>query len=185
MRQWFKSRAAVMFGCGLSVGLLVGVGMLVGSIAALKSQPQTGLQFPLQKLQAVATHGGESFAMATGPISDGMEGVFFLDFLTGDLQGYVMSSRGVMGGAFAHNIVQDLGVEKGKKPQFLLATGTASFRGNTQMAGCIVYVCDANTGRFVAYGLPWSRQAEAVAAAQRNRMVLLGAGKVREAVADQ
>ncbi len=41
---------------------------------------------PETVLNASASHGGETFAMATGPVDADVEGLFMLDFLTGELQ---------------------------------------------------------------------------------------------------
>ncbi len=176
-----------MFASGLAVGLLVGVGMMVGALSARWFDAR-GLALPVaeMKLHAVATDSGQDFSMCTGPIADGMEGVFFLDFLTGDLQCMVPNSRtGLVGGAYKHNIMADLNIEAGatKKPQFLMVTGMATFRTQTsdpRPADCILYVADASTGNWVAYSLPWSRPLANVGAAQRGALIKIGGGKARE-----
>jgi hypothetical protein len=117
------------------------------------------------KLHAMATNSGDTFSMCTGAIADGMEGVFFLDYLTGDLQCMVPNARtGRVGGAYKYNVMADLNVEAGaeKKPQFLMV------------------VADATTGNWVAYSLPWSRQLAATGAPQGGTLLKIGAGKARE-----
>lgn len=188
MRRFTLRRGWLSFGAGLTAGLLVGVGLLIGGIVGSRSgstaDASSGLSFPVSQLHATATHGGETFAIATGTITPEVEGVFFLDYLTGDLQCQVVSVRFLqLAGAFKHNVIADLGVEKGKKPQFLLATGQAQFRstgGAIQFAGSIVYVADANTGNWAAYALPWNRQAEVAGATQVFPMKLIGGGKARD-----
>jgi len=124
--------------------------------------------------------------MCTGPIADGMEGVFFLDFLTGDLQCLVPNSRtGRVGGAYKYNVMADLGVEAGatKKPSFLMVTGVASFRtggGDVRPADSILYVADANSGNWVSYSLPWSRTTAATGQPQGGTLVKIGFGKARD-----
>jgi sulfur carrier protein len=60
-------------------------------------------------------------------------------------------------------VVRDLGIEQGKKPNYAMVTGTVVFQRGTAAravpALCAVYVADANTGNFAAYGLPWDRTA--------------------------
>jgi len=189
MKRWFTpGRRWLSFGGGLTAGLLVGVGLLIGGIFGSQYVSQNrnpeGLNFPVTKLHATATHGGETFAMATGAITPEVEGVFFLDYLTGDLQCQVVSVRFFqLAGVFKHNVLGDLGIEKDKKPSFLLATGAAQFRstgGAIQFAGSIIYVADAKTGNWAAYALPWNRQAEAAGAPQVFPMKLIGAGKARD-----
>lgn len=169
------------FLAGLAAGLLLGAGMLVGVLVTRRAERSA--EFPYQALYASATHGGENFAMATGPIADGVEGVFFLDYITGDLQCWVINPRtGFLGGRFQHNVALDLGVDRSKRPNYLLVTGTADFRtggGAVTPAESVVYVADAHTGRFAAYSLPWNRNAAAVNQGQVAGMVLIGRGAAR------
>ena len=173
MKKWLP------FGAGLGLGLVFGLGMLIGSLAARRQAME--LELPVQALHASATHGSDNFAIATGDISDGVEGIFFLDFLTGELQCHVLNPRtGALGGMFKHNVVADLGIERGKKPQYLMVTGRASFRGSgVRPADSVVYVVDGNTGNFAAYILPWNRQAVNVGVVQANPMKLIGKGRAR------
>ena len=64
---------------GLVIGLIVGIS-LSGVL------PQT-------PVHAVATHGQDSFAIATGLVQDNTEAIYFLDYLTGDLRAAVLSSQ--------------------------------------------------------------------------------------------
>ena len=112
--------------------------------------------FPEIPLQATATDSGETFAIATGYIADGIEGCFFLDFLTGDMQCWVINGRtGGQGGYFVQNVVADLGVEGGRKnPRYLMVTGQATISGGSSAmkpADSLVYVADATTGNFAVY----------------------------------
>jgi len=169
----------LMLVSGLTVGVLVG--LLFG--AALTRNADSGWQFPVTQLHASSTHGGSTMAIATGPIDEGTEGLFVLDFITGEIQCSVLNPRnGQLGGMFKHNVVADLGVEQGKQPKYLLVTGAANFRtggGNMRPAQSVVYVADANTGRYAAYMLPWNRSAAQYNFAQVNPFVLLGKGTAR------
>ena len=63
-----------------------------------------------------------------------------------------------------------------------MVTGTAQFvtgGGNVKPADSLVYVADANTGRYVVYWLPWNRQAQQYLVAQANPMLVLGKGSAR------
>ena len=66
-----------------SRGMWLVVGVVVG-VAVASVWPRT-------MLQAVATDRAENFAIATGSADGEVEGVFTLDFLTGDLTGAVLS----------------------------------------------------------------------------------------------
>lgn len=50
--------------------------------------------WPRQPLHAVATDRAETFAIATGPVDEEVEAVYFLDFLTGTLRAGVLSNQG-------------------------------------------------------------------------------------------
>jgi hypothetical protein len=179
-----RSRGALA--AGFVLGLLVGVGMLIGACATHVWQAAVPATWALPEtaLHASATDSGDTFAIATGSIADGIEGVFFLDFLSGEMQCWVINGRTrTTGGYFVQNVVADLGVEPGRKnPRYLLVTGIAPMqRGSTgfQPADSLVYVADANTGNFAVYAIPWNRQATAANRPQQAPMVLIFRGSAR------
>jgi len=165
---------------GLVGGLLVGMGVLIGS----RTATVTPAIFPEIPLQATATDSGETFAIATGYIADGVEGCFFLDFLSGDMQCWVINGRtGGQGGYFVQNVVGDLGVDGTRKnPRYLMVTGQATISGGSSAmkpADSLVYVADATTGNFAVYTIPWNRQAAAANRAQQSPMKLVFKGAAR------
>jgi hypothetical protein len=173
----------VMSIVGLAIGLLFGLGIMIGALVATSWVGSVRLEFPETALHATATHGGDTMAMATGPIDQGIEGLFVLDFLTGDLQCTVLNpNSGQLGGLYRANVVKDLGVVQNKNPKYLMVTGAANFRvtgGSVRPAQTVVYVADANTGRFVGYWLPWNRNAASYNFAQAYEMIRLGVGTTR------
>ena len=183
-----NARALRWVALGVGLGLLVGLGMTVGTVIGMRaagwSNPPQSAQaaFEEVRLRASGSHGAETLAMATGPIDSDGEGVFFLDFLTGDLQCFVLNPRvGKFTGWFKTNVVKELPVEKGKKPAYVMTTGAWNPRGGTgnQPASCVVYVADSNTGIFAAYSFVWQRNAAAQLATQAAPMVTLDGGKAR------
>jgi hypothetical protein len=174
MRQWI----AVGFSVGVALCLGVAVGLVAGrglsGFSATDDLP----------LHALATHGNDSMAIATGPITDNMEGLVTLDFLTGEMKLFVLSHRTgkfVLGAR--QNVLADLAIEKGKKPAFLLAMGGSTFiQGGAalQPASSTVYVCDANTGNFMAYGIQYSSTAYKSATPSQAVFLKLDAGKARD-----
>jgi hypothetical protein len=147
----------------------------------LIQRSSTRLDLSPMILKADSAASNESFAMATGPIDSDVDGLFTLDFLTGELQCTVVNKRtGQLGGLFRANVVADLGV--GQNTKYLMATGRLSLpRGGyaARVADSIVYVLDTNTGNFVAYGLPWRPEVASIGYAQASAMKLLGQGKAR------
>jgi len=180
---------------GLAAGLLVGVGMLIGSLVTRTAAPATtvassaipqtlnGIPLPPEVLQASATHGGESFAISTGVVSENAEGVFVLDYLTGELSCWVLyAKQGVFGAKYTVNVVADLGVERGKKPQYLIVSGLANFpgpRSGIKPANAVIYVVDGNTGNIAAYGIPWNQAYESAGRPQGGSLSLMASGKIR------
>lgn len=158
-----------MLSTGLAAGLLVGAGMLVGSIAATSSRSTSNIELPETLLHATASHSTDTFAIATGPVGGEMEGLFTLDYLSGDLRCFVLHPRNIGGwaGAFQYNVINDLQLQPGKTPKFLMVTGMGSFRGSSgaasniarNLGGSLVYVMDSNTGNFAVYGVPFNEQA--------------------------
>ncbi|HAY78731.1 MAG TPA: hypothetical protein DCY79_02860 [Planctomycetaceae bacterium] len=179
-------RSWLWLGTGLCLGLCVGLGMMIGTIVAYSSQSQSqSFQLPETLLQATASHGSDQFAIATGPVAPDVEGVFFLDYITGDLTCLVIYPRtGKFGAKYTVNVVADLGIEQGKTPKYVMVTGGADFRaqntGNLRPGGCVVYVADANTGAFVAYGMPWNNAFANTGRPQGGTFSRLGTGKARE-----
>lgn len=171
-------KTSLAFAAGLTLGLALLAGYMLG---VSRSEPT--VQLPDVQLKAMSGYGAENFGMVTGPIDDDGEGVFLLDYTTGDLTCWVINPRtGLYGAGFKRNIVADLKVEKGKKPSFIMATGVLTFRGFAgpiRPANCVVYVCDANSGRFGAYAVPWAPGAAPAGVLQINELKLLNVGEAR------
>jgi len=145
----------------------------------LKSRGPANLQEAV--LHATASHGGTTVAVATGRVSEESEGIFILDYLTGNLQCWVFYPRYQRFGAkFETNITQVLPATK--NAEYLLVTGdsqTTQSSGNARPAGCLVYVVDVKSGMFAAYTLPWNRSAEAAGELQKGLMVSVGYDQYR------
>lgn len=179
----FINRSNGMLAAGMLVGLAVSVVATFGTLAAWGYFNPDKLKLAERQLEAMATHGADSMAIATGYIDEGVEGIFMLDFITGDLTCQVLNPRyGTLGGVFKQNVVLDLGVEQGKQPKYLLVTGGLEVKqniSNLRPAKSIVYVADSNTGHYVAYMLPWNQQIANAGGAQAAPMVAVGRGTVR------
>ena len=151
-----RTRNALLW---VSLGLLLGLSAGLAVHIGIDSRRSTA-RLPLEelKLQASASHGADTFAMATGIVDD-TEAVFMLDYLTGELQCYVINPRTAKFGAmFKTNVWKEMPVAKGKgKPSYVMCTGTWSYKGGSTGGGkfgdCVVYVADANTGDFAAYSV--------------------------------
>ncbi len=161
--------ACVASCCALWVGIQIGG----------KSSPA---EFSLPQLHASASAIGDSMAVATGAVSEDAEGVFFLDFNTGDLQCMVYYPRaGAMGAHYYANVLPALGTA-GKNSKYLMVTGQAIVRAgssNTRPAASLVYITDVTNGTFAAYAVPWDRTAESAGRPQSGQLILVSNGSVR------
>jgi len=177
-RQWIlSSKWLAGFGIGLALSGMLLLGFWLGH---QQRDENTALRELL--LRASTSNSGKTMSMATGPI-DESEGLFILDYLTGELNCFVINPRsgGKFNAQFRTNVVQHLGVEKGT-PDYVMVTGNMDFlRGAAQSrpANCVVYVADARTGNFAAFGLEWNRTLAAAARPQAGALVLLDVGKAR------
>lgn len=141
--------------------------------------------FKAEWLRATATHGGTNLAVCTASAGEEAEGFFALDFLTGDLKGWVYYPRmGGFGGLFATNVIQYLG-PSGKNPEYLLVSGSthsAPSGGNMRAANSLLYVVDAKLGTFVAFTIPWNRSMESSGVQQMNTLLPVGGDIIRPMV---
>ncbi|MBI1904124.1 MAG: hypothetical protein HYS13_23765 [Planctomycetia bacterium] len=140
VRQVFKQR-----------GVWVAVGVAVGVVL--------GAALPHSPIHATASSERETFVICTGMVDGDGEALFTLDSVTGSLRGWVFSP-GVGVTYYEHNVLGDFGVQAGKG-KFAMVTGVQKIRpgpGAAQFASCLLYVAEQDSGKLVAYGIPWSPQ---------------------------
>lgn len=175
--------------CGIALALMLGAAFWVGrqSTSNLVEQSSwNGIprdRVPPEFLSATASHGGTNMAVCTALVGEDAEGFFSLDYLTGDLRGWVYYPRqGAFGGMFMTNVIPQLG--QSKNPEYLLVSGgTAPARlgGNVRLAQSLIYVVDTRSGYFAAYTAPWDRSLEASAGApQGGQLIFVSGGQIRE-----
>ena len=150
-------------------------------------------QRELPKAFAITSQADESFAICTAPIdaTNGIEGIFVLDFATGDLTGGLLNANsGMFATSYKWNVLGDLGFQPGqaKNPRFLLVAGQAELRpnpriGRRQLAPSVIYVTDCTTGATAAYGIPWSPQQANAAGPVMSELVPLDVARPRGPVA--
>lgn len=137
-----------------SRGLWLVAGLMLGLAVA-------GL-WPEKTVHAVATAQQDNLVMCTGPVEEGLEAVFILDPLTGDLKGAVLSPKtGKFLTKYEHNILGDLGEKSIKNQKYLMVTGIADFQrlpGNPQLGATVIYIAEITSGKLLAYGIPWMHQ---------------------------
>ena len=133
---------------GLCTGLLVALGVWLGRLPAASLDHQDVAAQML--LQAGGASQCDRFAACTGPVDDGGEGLFMLDFATGQLTAVVINGRTAsIQARFETNVVAALGAKASDQPRYLLTSGVTDFRrtgGAVRPGASVIYVVDANTG---------------------------------------
>ncbi len=146
----------------------LGIGLVGGLIL-------TGL-WPDTPLHAVATDRCQTYAMATGPVDEETEAVYFLDFLTGNLSAVVLGKQGNGFTAFfQRDVLTDLGVDPSKNPRFMIVTGmTNQLRGMARARPSLaaVYVAEVTSGKVAAYAIPWNKAAHAAGQVQPPQLLV-------------
>ena len=92
--------------------------------------------WPSMPLHASATHGIEKFAIATGTVDSGVEALYFLDFLTGDMRAAVINPKtGKFNSFFTRNIAADFS-GAGRNSGYLMVTGAVNMPRGEQLSIC-------------------------------------------------
>jgi len=166
-------------------GVLLGALIVVGALKLTERSAPTSLGLQEQVIRAVGSSTQTDFCLATGAVDGGVEGVFALDGVTGQLTLWVLNPKtGGAAGIFKHSVLGDLAVVGGKAPRLTMATGTTSAvraGGGAKFADTVVYVGDANTGNVVGYMFAWDRNRAAAGAPQLGGFVRVAAFKGRDA----
>lgn len=159
--------------------VLVATGLIVGLVVGINLRGR----LPSVPLHASATDGLDNFAIATGLVDDSVEGLYFLDFITGDLKCVVVNPKtGKFNSLFSYNIAQDFVSRGGGNPKYLMVTGLANMprgRAKFQFSQSIIYIAEATTGEVAAYTIPWSSSAQAAQQPQMGTFQPLDRVKIR------
>jgi hypothetical protein len=140
------------------------------------------------RLRAASTDRCDTFAMATGWLDDGIEGVYTLDFLTGELRGAALARQnGKFHAFYQGNVNTDLQIDATKNPKYMIVTGMTDLirTGGARVAPSkgVIYVAEITTGKVAAYFVKWSAAAHSTGAPVRERFILLDTFAMRTAAA--
>lgn len=183
--QRTKTRLAVMG--------LVSFGVVLGLFASPLVQDRS-LETPAfastmnKMLDSAAT--GEKVALATGLIDDNVEGLFALDYETGNLFCWIINPRnGQPLGQFTTTVPIDMGLGVGGSNDYVLTTGRMVFQGgrgnNARPINCVVYVAEGNSGKVVGYTMSWNQALANRNAAQVGKLQPFFSSTVRGALASR
>jgi hypothetical protein len=114
-------------------------------------------------LGATSTHGNDSAIMCTGEVDVGIEAVYVLDVVTGELRGGVLNTRtGRFMTSYTYsNVAKDLQSDSVKNPKYLMVTGeaqaTQGFGGNGRIGRSVLYIAEVNSGYVACYAARWDQ----------------------------
>ncbi|HEX6984581.1 MAG TPA: hypothetical protein VF170_04355 [Planctomycetaceae bacterium] len=137
--------------------------------------------WPHEDAAAAVADRNDKFAMVTAEfdVTNFVEGVFVLDFLTGQLRGSVMDPRNAKFSVlYARNIAADFAVNPNEPGTYAIVAGRTNLprvRGVSPATACI-YVAELNSGKVVCYSFP-------TGAARAAELTPVDAFQFREAVA--
>jgi len=174
----------------IAVALVAALGVSVGMNLRGSHEETAQTLMPAWAVQAATAQNHDNFAVATGPVDDGIEAFYFLDFLTGDLRATAINTRkGAFGAFYEYNLTQDFASAGAKNPKYLMVTGMANIprgRGSSQIARSVVYVTEATSGHMAAYVMPWNSSMQASGKPQSGTFLKIADVQLRSAfVRDQ
>jgi expansin (peptidoglycan-binding protein) len=135
------------------------------------------------RLAADSASGGKTISMATGSITDEVDGLFILDHLTGGLQCWLLNPRtGNVGGIYVADVNAALGLDKGQ-PDFVMTTGAFFIRanGNLRAANTVCYVGDGKSGKVAGFSLAYDKAGIQQGTVQQGELNMVCAGPIRQA----
>ncbi|MEX0939218.1 MAG: hypothetical protein WDZ59_15255 [Pirellulales bacterium] len=146
------------------------LGAVLGLVVGLNA---AGL-WPQVPLHAMATHGQDNFAIATGLMDERAEAIFYLDFLTGELKAAVLDPQiGKFNAFFAHNVAADFPAAT-QNPRYAMVTGLADLpRGRQSFGRSALYIAEGNSGQIACYAIPWNEALASRRATQAGPFILL------------
>jgi hypothetical protein len=120
---------------------------------------------PHEPVQATTADRDSQFMMVTCPVGnaaagilDPMDGVFILDFLTGQLKGAVLNRANRTFAAFyVRDLAKDFGVDGAADPHYCIVSGYSQMnaqQGPTYASG-VLFVGELTSGKVAAYAFPW------------------------------
>lgn len=128
--------------------------------------------WPQEPMHAGTSDRDDKFGMLAIPVKDlqlagvrdHLEGVFVLDFLTGQIKGAVLGRNGKFSHFYFRNIAADFQIDPTATPHFAFVQGTAQLpsTGRATMATGVIYIGELTSGKVAAYGFPYNDTAKPV-----------------------
>ena len=122
--------------------------------------------WPHEPVAASGNDRDAKFGILTTPMARNVEGVFVLDYLTGQLSGAVLNpATGTFNHTYSRKIADDFQVDAKAKPSYVFVAGQAVLPRN-QLArfpgASVIYIGDKASGRVIAYKVNFPQTRAAV-----------------------
>lgn len=189
MKQIFTRGSLAFLLAGAVLGVVFSAGFLAGSglVQFNKQAEAPRMLTPEMVLRAEGACGGDKIGVATGPVAEGQEGLFALDYATGDLFCWVLNPRFGPGfqAQYMTNVQEHLGVKKGEPADYVITTGKIDNSGTAvganalKPADCVCYVADGNTGRVAGFSFKFSRSRQNQGGMQEGELLKVCEGLTR------
>lgn len=117
--------------------------------------------WPHETVHAETADRSDKFVMFTvqsGVFNGGVDSIFILDFLTGQLVGASLDPASMKFTRFYYrNIAADFGVNPRSRPVYAIASGDMPFAatGKLTLANGVIYVAELTSGKVAAYAYPY------------------------------
>jgi len=169
--------------CAASVSGFVAAQFMAGNQAA-SQQERLQNEMKAMVLKADSASSGKAMSMATGAITNDVEGVYILDHLTGRLQCWLLNPRtGEVGGIYGADVMGIMGLDKGE-PDFVMTTGLFFLKqrgGAVQPANSVVYVGEGKSGKVIGFSLAYDKAGIQRGVVQQGELTLVCQGSIRDA----
>ncbi len=123
----------------------------------------------------------EGFSVVTAELEPGQEGIYYLDYQTGDLAAAFLHPRtGKFINLYKHNILKDFA--DAKTPKFMMVSSSTPMifpQGNIRPSVGIVYIVEVTSGLACAYTAPYATNRESIPAPTNESLRLVDKIKFR------
>jgi hypothetical protein len=154
-------------------GWILAVGVIIGLVLGGLVPPM-----PLHGSTAATVEG---FSVVTAELEPGQEGIYYLDYQTGDLVGAFLHPRsGKFINLYKYNILKDFA--DAKTPKFMMVSSSTPMifpQGNIRPSVGIVYVVEVTSGIACAYAAPYATNRDSIPAATNETLRLVDKIKFR------
>ena len=130
----------------------------------------------------------EGFSVVSAELEPGQEGIYYLDYQTGDLGAAFLHPRtGKFINLYKHNILKDFA--EAKTPKFMMISSSTPMifpQGNIRPSVGIVYVIEITSGIACAYTAPYATNRESIPTPTNEALRLVDKIKFRsQAIRDK